>query len=50
MKSPQLQNIVVEYDSAHHFTNCIGAAKTNNPCNGRDILNTSPAWHRQETV
>jgi len=24
--------------------------KTNNRCNGRDILNMSLAWHREETV
>jgi len=39
----RLKNIVVEYDRAHCFTDCIGTTKTNNPCNGRDILNMSPA-------
>jgi len=49
-ESQRLQNIVVEYDRDRCFTDCIGTTKTNNPCNGRDILNISPAWHREETV
>ena len=42
-ESHRLQNTVVEYDRAHCFTDCIGTTKTNNPCNGREILNMSPA-------